>query len=188
MKKVTFTLLLAFLSISAFSQKVVIKSGDLNDLKGQSEVEIEFTYEDTKVGKMTEEAYIAKRKGDSDDGEKWEAAWEADKVTQFKPGFILLFNKYSDYVKIVEDGSAKYVMVVNTTFIEPGFNIGVKAKPSIINTDICIVEKENRDYKIVEIETINGKGMATPDTGSRIKGAYTKTGKTLGKYFTKKMK
>ncbi len=137
-----FTLAFMLFTVASFSQKVVIKEGKLNELKGVEVVNLEFTFENTTVGKMTEEDYIARKKGDSENGERWENAWHSDKTDKFEPGFIELFNKYSDNLKIRNDESAEYIMIVNTYFLEPGFNIGVKAKPSLISTTISIVEKK----------------------------------------------
>ncbi|MCK7556718.1 hypothetical protein MKQ70_17510 [Chitinophaga sedimenti] len=40
---------------------------------------------------------------------------------------------------------AKYTMIVHTTFIEPGFNVGVMRKSARIDTEITLVDASNKE-------------------------------------------
>lgn len=194
MKKLVVTLLMGVLALTSYSQKIVQKSGSLDPIKGQTIVEVQFTYNDMTVGKMSEAEYVHKKKEeannrDGDGGEKWFSSWNSDRTKRFEPKFVLLFNKYSKNIQAVEDNeAANYLMIVNTFFTEPGFNVGAASKRANINTTITFVAKENPDKEIAVFEILNAKGAATFDAGTRIQEAYAKTGKSLGGYLSKKLK
>ncbi len=194
MKKIFVSLLLVSMVFTSFSQKIIQKSGSLNPIRGQTIVEIQFTYNDMTVGKMSEADYVQKKmeeadKRDGDGGEKWFDSWNSDRSERFQPKFILLFNKYSKLLHAVENNeAANYIMIVNTFFTEPGFDVGVAGKPAFISTTITFVAKDNPENEIALFEVLNAKGLATFDTGFRIQEAYAKTGKGFGAYLSKNLK
>jgi len=55
-------LLFAFicLSTSIYAQNIKLVSGELDFLKSEQYVDIKFTYDNLRVGKLTEEQYVAK--------------------------------------------------------------------------------------------------------------------------------
>ncbi len=78
-------------------------------------------------------------------------------------------------------------MNVHTTFIEPGFNVGVTRKPSCINLVITFT-KGNSAIAVVEITKELGGNAFDYDTGYRISDAYARAGKALGAYLKKSLK
>lgn len=183
-----------------YAQKIKLVSGNLDFLKEQKVLKVEYNYEDMSVGKFdNEEDYIAKKVKEYNDdepgkGDKWREAWLNDRADRFQPKFEELINKYLETSKvIVSAGSedAKYTMILKTTFTEPGFNVGVARKPALINADVIFIETSNPDKKLAEIEIIKSTGSgawgADFDTGYRIQESYAKCGKELGKYFSKKV-
>jgi hypothetical protein len=99
MKKILM-ILLTTVSIASYSQKVKLTEGSLSALKGQTTIQVEFTYNDMEVGKdnLKEADYIKRKKEDYNSkepgrGETWEKAWYADRKERFEPKFIELFEK-----------------------------------------------------------------------------------------------
>lgn len=173
------------------AQKIKLTEGDVSALKGQTEINVVFTYDNMSVGKFDKEAdYVATKKADYNKdepgrGTKWAAAWVADRKKRFEPDFIELFEKNCSF-KLGSYPSAKYTMTINTSRTEPGFNIAMMKKNAQVDLEITITETATN--KVIAVYTIlksPGRtfGMGDFDTGIRIKEAYA----TAGKYFAKKL-
>lgn len=199
MKKIILASAFLFFLFGANAQKIKQTGGKLAFLKGQTELSVSFVYsDDMKVGNGTEQQYIDKKmaKADEDEpgnGKKWLKAWKADRTEHFQPKFIELFNDVMQDkdIEISENNeAAKYLMVVKTVFIEPGFNVGVARKNAYINLEICFVENGNPDNVLAEFTITKSPGsMAFGtdfDTGMRIGEAYAKAAKSFSKYLLKK--
>lgn len=183
------------------AQKINIVEGDLGFLKGESVVNLEYDYSDMSVGKFEHEAdYIAKKKAEYNEkeagrGDKWEESWIEDRSTRFQPMFEELLNKYTGKKGVAfnqHENDAKYTLELHTTFTEPGFNIYVTRKNAEINAIVTFYETANPDNVLCKIDMRRcpGKsmGMDDYDTGGRIKEAYAKCGKELGKLIAQKIK
>ena len=192
------TLLFLFV-LGAFTmqaQKIKQLSGDLSFLKGQKHIQVEFLYSDQmKVGKMTEADYIKKKqaeaeKAEAGGGEKWLEKWKADRNEHYQPKFIELMNAYLEKpgVTVSEDrGDAKYKLVVTTTFIEPGFNIGISHGSAYINLELKFVEIDSgKEMASFTMTKSPGTGAWDYDSGYRIGEAYAKAGKEFAKFLLKK--
>jgi len=187
----TMALLLAIsgFGLGAQAQKIKKKSGDISDLKNQSEMNLQFTYDNMAVGKYKEESeYVARKKEEynkkeAGKGDTWEQAWKDDRENRFEPAFTELFTEHSNMT--VSD-KAKYTMIVHTTFTEPGFNVGVMRKNAYIDAEITIVETANPEKVVAVLLVDNAPGRDVFgydfDTGERIKEAYAKMGKSVAKY------
>lgn len=172
----------------AWSQKIKVTEGSISVLSGQSEVNVEFTYDNMAVGKFDKEAdYVADRKQNMNNkeagtGDKWAAGWVEDRKKRYEPKFFELFNRES----AVQGGSkpnAKYTMIVHTSFTEPGFNVGVARRPAMINAEVTIVETANRGNAVCKITIVGAPGSGAMgydfDTGFRIQECYAVCGKRL---------
>ncbi len=180
----------------SFSQKIKLVEGSLKPVKGEDIVEVQFTYDDMRVGKMTEEEYIEEKMAkadekDGDGGERWLAAWESDRANRFEPKFIELFNKYAEKADIFIDDArddTKYIMIVNTYFTEPGFNVGISSKPAFVSMTVTFVERDKPDSPVAVFDIIRARGSAAFDTGHRIQEGYALAGKKFGKTIKKYLK
>lgn len=199
MKKTKLYLLLffAFLTSFSYSQKIKVLEGSLDALSGEKFFNIEYDYSNMAVGKYeNEQDYIDRKVKDYNEkepgrGDTWKKNWIDDRKARFQPQFEELLNKNLEKVDVFvgnEKKGAKYTIIVQTVFTEPGFNIYVSKKPAQINVVIKIVETENRDNVVCEIVSKNNLGrtygMGDYDTGLRISEAYAKCGKELGKFFS----
>jgi hypothetical protein len=198
MKKVLLFVLIAIFAISGYSQKIRIKNlqGKATSLKNADIIVVEFTYNDITVGKKKEDIYLKegieeRNKKDAGTGDKWAKSWKNDRGNRFEPKFVELFNKYSKKSKIEIEPNvieSKYKMIVNTYFIEPGFNVGVHSRPSIVSMTITFVETANPEKIIAKYDVANSRGTAHFDTGMRIMEGYAYAGKSFAKYFAKQLK
>lgn len=201
MKHLFAVILFCLLSIQFFaygqnSRKVSITmaSGSLDALKEEESIKFEFTYNDMVVGMMTEEEYVNKKVGEYNGkeegrGDKWREAWTADRENRFKPKFIELFDKYIQGRFKVGD-NANYVIVFNTEFTEPGFNVGVMRKPASIDLTGKVLNIETGE----QIATMRIKNSSANsftgfdfDTGYRLQESYGKAGREFAKFLLKKL-
>lgn len=186
---VSLVLAVSFCGLQANGQKVKKTSGSSDILKAETDINIEFNYDDISVGKYkNEQDYITAKTEEYNNkeagkGDSWAASWKNDKQSRFEPKFIDLFKEHS---KMNILSSARYTLIFKTTSIEPGWNIGISRKNAQIDAEVWIVETANKSNKLASftIDNIPG-GTAFGydfDTGTRIAECYAKAGKTLGKY------
>jgi len=188
-------LFLAFFSMTAAAQRIKLTDGNLNGLKVENKINIEFTYDNMKVGKFEKEAdYVSDKAADLNKkeagrGDSWSKAWVDDRANQFEPKFKELFAQSSD---ITVDRSAKYTLIFKTTFTEPGYNVGVWRKNAEINGDVWIVESADKTKPVAKISLQKAIGRTFGgfdfDTGGRISEAYGDAGKALGKFIREEAK
>jgi hypothetical protein len=187
MKKIISILLVALVSV-AYAQKITVTQGSLAALKDQSEVNMEFTYDNMAVGKFDkEEDYVSDRKDKMNEkeagtGDKWADGWINDRTERYAPKFYELFNKDGS-LTAGEKPDAKYTMIFHTSFTEPGFNVGVMRRNASINADVTVVETANRSNVICKLTIMAAQGAGAMgydfDTGFRIQECYAVCGKRM---------
>ncbi len=200
MKALRFTLAVAALSIaasSAMAQKIKLKEGNLDGLKGVTKMNVKYDYNGmTCTTKDIPEAEFVQNKKDEYNkkepgkGDKWAASWVEDRDRRFHVHFKDMFEKTSD-IKIGEMPSEKYTLIFKTTHVETGYNIGISRRDAFIDGEAWVVETANPDRAIAKIAIDNVPGRTGGgydfDTGERLAEAYEKAGKSLGKYFSKQI-
>ena len=193
MKRSLALLLMAGLVLPRAAQKMKMRSGSFSALKGEKTVNIQFTYDNMMVGKYTEADYLAKKTKEYNEkeagkGDNFAKSWVADRVARFEPKFEELFNDGGSLSGSRDNADAKYTLVVNTDFTEPGYNIGVSKMPASINATIKLVEKAGgNELGAMQVVGVPGSqfGGYDFDTGSRLAESYAKLGKELRKYIDK---
>jgi hypothetical protein len=203
MKKLSSVFLLfasiLFLNLSANAQKVVVESGNLDFLKGQTALKIDYNYDNMGVGKFkTESEYVNQKVSDyntkeAGKGDKWKEGWINARKDRYAPKFEELINKELEKSKVSvlqTNTTAKYTLIVKTTFIEPGFNVGVMKQPAFVDMDYIFVETANPSVVLAKLygkKFMGAQAMGFDyDAGSRIAESYAKSGKVLGKYLAGK--
>jgi hypothetical protein len=188
------TVILALFFSTAFvnAQEVDLSKGNLEVLKGETSINIEFTYEKMSVGDYSKESeYIKKRTEELNEkspgsGDAWAIKWQEDKAGKFEPKFILGFTNLS---KITVSKDAKYTLIFNTKALEPGYQAGIAKKNAGIDGTVTLVETANRTKKLavlsVERPGENKFRGAAFDAGARIADAYYLTGQKVGKFIKK---
>ena len=185
-------------TLQVSGQKIKVESGSFAALKDISNVEVEYVYDNMKVGKLNEADYIQKKTSEYNDkepgsGDRWLVAWESDRDARFHPRFEEEFNNQMKSrkvnLKVDKYEDSKYMLIVNTTFTEPGFNIGITRKNASVNLEVYLVETGDPDNAIGKISIMNSPGRDAMgydfDTGYRIQEAYAKAGKELAYYLWK---
>jgi len=185
--------------VALHAQKITLKNGGFEYLKGQKTILVQYDYSGMAVGKFDkEDEYVAEKtagynKDEAGKGDKWKTAWYEDRGKRYEPKFEELFNKV-----MAEEGlqcnkeakDAKYQILVHTSFIEPGFNVGVMRKDASLNAEIKIVEiasgKEMANITVTGCPGRGGMGYDF-DTGFRIEEGYAKLGKSMAGFILKKL-
>lgn len=185
MKKVVFALLLV--TSLTWGQKMKVLSGDFKSLKGIAEFNLVFDYAGLTVDKFkTEEEFLADKmkkreeKGTDDDFKK---SWFADRENRYEVKFIESFNKRFDGKVKANKGlsSAKYTITVKTTWIHPGYNIGISRSNSKISAIITVSETANPSNVLLSASYDKAEGQGAfgmdYDSGYRISESYAKLAK-----------
>ena len=201
MKKIvllSFALIACTFALSA--QKIVSESGDLSSLKGETNFKIVYNYDNMGVGKYsTEQAYLDYKKGeysksDPKKAEAFENGWKAAREKYYQPKFEELINKSTGgkFSFLPSTTNAKYTLILKTTFIEPGFNVGVMKQPAYINVEYVFVETANPSNVVAKLiqKKIPGSqfGGYDFDASTRISESYAKAGKMFGALVAKTLK
>jgi hypothetical protein len=195
MKKIASTiglLVISFFCINAAAQKIKITAGDPSVLKNEANINIEFTYENLTVGKLTEKEYVKKKTDEYNAktpgrGDIWAKDWISDRTNRYEPKFIDLWMITG---KKTISKEAKYTLIFKTQSIEPGYNIagGMMLggrKSASIDAEVWIVETANRNNKIAVLSVENAPGGTWTsndyDAGTRISESYAISAKKLCK-------
>lgn len=183
-----------------YGQKMKVQKGDFGFIKGQKEINVEFVYDNMKIFKdnLTNEEYMKKRSADLEEkgrgkGKAWEKKWMASRELIYAPKFLELMNRYVNEKKGVffdqNLKDTKYTLIVETTWIYPGWNVAVMRKPAKVSTKLTFVETANRDNVLLEVTGKDAPGNRYGGTFSnedRLGEGYAKTGKTLAGMLLKK--
>ena len=198
MKKLLLSVMVLAFVFTANAQKVKLVDGKLDFLKGQKELKLKFTYDkDMKIGKMKMDDYINKKVKERNDkepgsGDLWKEKFQSDLDTAFPRYFENMFNMWKKKIATVDvnAAAADYIMVVNTTFVEPGYNVGISSKRPTANMEVSFVKADD-PYKVLAKFTITkvpgnsmfGSGYTFKD---RVGGCYENAANALAGYFVRK--
>jgi len=199
MKVIRFTLLVAvlFTVSTAFAQRLKMKEGSLDALKGVKKLNIQYDYSamTCTTKDIPEAEFVAKKKEElnkkeAGKGDRWADSWVADREKRFAPHFKEMFEKQAE-IELADGKTEKYTLIFKTTHTETGFNIGVTRRNAYIDGEAVVVETANPDKVLatISITDIPGRtgGSYDFDAGERLAEAYEKAGKSLGKYFSKQI-
>ncbi|WP_378187616.1 hypothetical protein ACE939_04610 [Aquimarina sp. W85] len=200
MKKIAILVLVLTTTIVS-AQKRKDKEGDIKNLKGISAYNLVFDYENLKVDKFdTEEEFLKdkmdkREKKEAGKGTEFKENWFADRENRYEPKFIESFNKRFDAKEMKADKNlteATHTMKIKTTWIYPGYNVGVMRQPAKLNATISVYANDNPDkilYKADYIKALGNGAMGYDfNSGYRISESYAKLAKTLAFHIKKKAK
>ncbi len=192
MKKL-FVMFFMAIVMTAFAQsKINFESGNFNFLKGQTEVNVQFNFDNAafQVENFTEEQYLERRKKETLEkkGEaswqSWIAEWKNHRGSVFFDKFIDGLNSKVKNIKFGKDLNTKYTLIINTKWIYAGWS-GFVMQPGKLSSEISIVETDNPSKILVKIQTDKIEGVGSKVNYhmeyGRISAAYEKTGKELSK-------
>lgn len=195
-------------------QTIYITQGDLNFLKGQTEIKIEFDYEDIAiVNGGTEKEFKARKveylnKKGAGRGDKWERSWNQYRLDYFEPNFKKAFEAHSMFG--LNNDTCRYVLIFKTLrfydealLTPPDEEAEPEKKPAFADAQAWIVERQNPEKVLVQIVMQNIPGnlsgnyrsfysgsTATAliyDVRVRLSLVYTEAGKSLGAFIANKI-
>lgn len=178
--------------VGAHSKKAVVK-GDASVLKGQK-ISVSFRYDDLMVGSQTEEEYLKTRTAQKNEkepgtGDKWAKEWKENREKKFEPAFIDKFNEMgSGSGTQVTKGAGSYKLLIKTTMMDPGFNIGMDKNPARINTICIFSDKDGKEILTINLDKVPGQTATVVGdfaVGTRMAECYEKLGKDLYKTISK---
>ena len=188
--------LIILFAFAVHAQKYTEGDKELTFLKGEKVINLEYNYDNLKVGKKPEAEYKKEKIDDFNKkqpgkGERWAEKWVNNRAAVYEPMFEELLNKIlfkakTNVTAAKNQTTAKYTLIVHTTMIEPGFNaVVMKVDPSC-NFEFSWIE--NATKKVMakgEMNRVAGHVMFDNDwefdPSNRIKECYAKAGKKIGK-------
>ncbi|HEY9113542.1 MAG TPA: hypothetical protein VIN10_02505 [Bacteroidales bacterium] len=167
MKKLLFILIAALFALNLPAQSVKLIEGKPDFLAGQKVIKVKFVYdENMKIGKTSEKDYIDKKvkdynKKEAGKGDAWLEEYYNDRTATFEPKFMGYFNQVTAAFGVSLEklsDQAEYLMIVNTTFIEPGYNIGYMSKNASVNFDITFTPVDDETKVLAKYTLKNSPG------------------------------
>ena len=177
-----------------------LNSGDVSTIDNVTTVNIIYDYSETGVGAFKKESdYLTKRTKEMNDkkpgsGDKMATNWQEGKKGRYEPKFQDLFTKYG--TKSLKMGGVNYAtnnditLVVKTTFIEPGINIGIYKKPAYVDMECIFRDKTGKDLVAFFVKNSLGEQAMgfDYDVSSRIVESYGRAAKMLVSIIAKERK
>ncbi|MEO9891983.1 hypothetical protein [Aurantibacter sp.] len=200
MKFLTTLSICLLFALNAQSQKLKVEQGDFNFIKGQTEMNVEFVYDNLTLLKknISNDDYVKEHSAELEEkspgkGKTWEKKWITARELIYAPKFLELMNRYlyeDEGLKFGENlTDAKYTLIVETLWIFPGWDAGVMKQPAKVTTNLKFVETANKDNVLLEVSSKNAPGDqwgSSFDNEDRIGEGYAKTGKSFAKMVLKK--
>lgn len=195
--KTFFITFFVFLTTIVQAQKFKNEVGNLNFLKGTTQMNVIFNYDNLKMMKenFTESEYIEAHKKNLNEkeigtGDFWVDQWKSAKKLLWEPKFLTLLNKYSDNkIKYsLDNKDAKYTMIVDVVWLYPGWDAFMMKQPAKVTTNIKIVSTTNMQDVLYSVESIDAPGNqfgSNFNNESRLAEGFAKTAKTLSKKISK---
>jgi hypothetical protein len=185
-KIIVFFLLCSSVSIA---QRFEVLSGSLSSLKGIDAYNITFDYSGQQIyGFESEEAFLqdkmAKREKTQGKAEKFRDDWFSARDEKYAPRFIAYFNEHfsKGEIRAAQNAQLRFTMHIQTTWLYPGYGIGVGGEPAKITAVITIYETANPANILFSIKfdkAIGHQDRGFMDPGDRISGAYEKLAKNM---------
>ncbi|MDR3246929.1 MAG: penicillin-binding protein activator LpoB [Prevotellaceae bacterium] len=180
------------------NKKITVTFGSVDFIKKQKVIQFIYTYKNMTVGEMLEVEYVEKKVSDYNQkdegkGDHWKEMWINDRTERYVPKFEELFVKNFEKGIVVgnSDQGAKYRIVVNTDFTEPGFNVGVVRKSAAIDLTCTVFNIATGEHvATIEVPNSSAKNFLGLDfdTGFRIQECYAKAGRELAKFLINELK
>ena len=145
-------LIIIFIGLKVSAQSVKFDKKSLSFLKSAKEIQVEFIYDSLKFdsNKITEGAYLDKRiirldKDENKDSEAWIKAYHNSKKNDWQEAFVNMLNKKlklskKDIEFKLDAKNPEYKLIVNTTWMYLGYDIGVISEPAKLKLDFAFID------------------------------------------------
>lgn len=203
MNKKNIAFIVLFITVMmTYAQKFEDEQGNLAILKGETQVNVEFNYDNLRLMKdnLTEDEYIKERieylnKKNQGEGDVWVNSWKSAKKAIWQPNFLKLLSRTITKDKGISfkqdaESAAKYTLIVDVVWIYRGWDAGIMRQPAKVTTILKIVETNNKNnilYQVKAIEAPGDQWGSNFNDESRIGEGFAKTAKSFGKLMIKKI-
>ncbi|MFZ4931516.1 hypothetical protein [Chryseobacterium sp. Mn2064] len=194
MKKLFLLVFTAITTVAFAQNQINHESGNFDFLKDQSEVNVQFIFENATYHEknLTEKQYLENRKEDIVKKkspavwEGWKSQWENFKSSEFGDYFLKGINEKNKKIVFKKDVQTKYTLIVDAKWIYAGWYGGmIGSQPGKLSATLTFVETEDPSKVVAKLQAdkVEGnKGNKEFDWEyGRIAAAYEVTGKKLGK-------
>jgi hypothetical protein len=167
---------------------VYLFSGQLDFLKNEKIINIEFIHENTIVGRENEVDYLAYKvkvlnEKKTGKGDAWLIEWN-EKIAEGEKLMVELLNIQLEKINLTfqkDFKSAKYTLLVNSYKIEEGWQAGVTSEMATVVLDLRFLETNDRNKQTAHLSCLGmGKALHLSD-------AYGGAGSQLGKAINKNL-
>lgn len=194
------TFLLSCVCTITIAQKVTLEQGNLDFLKGQQSITIEFDYSSMSVGKFTTAQKYVDYKVDKlnatkyHNGDEWLKLWQDGQNINYPSRFKKVFNQYAGKKGLLADTGeikTRYILTVKTKSLEPGYDVGISSYPAIINVQYIFSDAADpaKVLAVLSVSHVPGEikdGYSNSFKG-RIAEAYGNAGWLIGAYLSRKV-
>lgn len=202
MRKLVLLVFMVMMATVFGQEKMKLVSGDFEVLRDQTDVNVEFRFEDVLFMKenITEAQYLENRKKQVMDNPKrgetawneWIGEWEKYKKENYVDRFLKGLNASGKKEMFKKDDSAKYTLILNTKWVFPGWHAGLIAMPTQISGNIQLVETSNPSVALATVELnkydrFSGMDVTVMEYG-RLAAAYESIGKVLSRQIKRNLK
>lgn len=185
---------LFFSVMLCYGQKMEILKGDVKSLKGITQFDVVFDYNDIQIPNCTsEEDFLAKKvaireRKSKEAGELFREKWFSNRKEFYEPKFIDSFNKWFRKEGNSISKNANYIIKVHIVKMYSGYNVVAANQYAKIGAVISVYTKENPENILFEgaYETI--KGGKTYKEHERISRCFFNLAKNLSLYILRKSK
>lgn len=182
-------------AVSVSAQKFKVVSGNFDFLKGEKQVDVEISIDNSKfqVENYSESEYTDKIKSTitanpkkkPEDLSQWTAKWEEYRNGGFADAFIKGANgKTGKFLTFGKNQGAKYKLIIDSKWIYAGWYGGMMMQPAKLSLEMKFVEAADPSKILLQLETDKLEGAANNKDlvweYGRIAAAFESIGKQIG--------
>jgi hypothetical protein len=197
LKSIIFSILIMLIT-RAHCQKIKLEYGNMNFLKNEKGLRLEFDYDSMSVGEFSnEQNYINNKVRTYNEdtygkGDAWLLAWKGDREQYFEPAFRKSLNLAIKPLSMSPNyDSTAYTLIVKTIFTEPGFYATrLIAKDAMINVTYLFVDSQDHNRIVARLSCMKITSFIENEfkrkyaVEQRLTDAYRNAGSLLGKYIS----
>jgi len=152
-------------------------SGPPSALQGKTEFVVKSSYDNLRIGAKTEEEYLAEKKDVTKD------KFDGDK-RGMEEAFIGRLATESGYTvsEAQAENGEKVLITIDWFFIEPGFYVGVMARPTVVKAKLSfVVGGEVKDE--IEVQASQQADIYHPSSGQRMRDCAHRIAKITARFY-----
>jgi len=195
MKRLSTCFLLLICCGIVHAQNFKVTSGDLAAINNVKRFKVLFEYPASlKVRNTSEKKYLKvqaekKEKKEAESGSEFIQLWYKNRAAQYQPTFIQEFNSFNldgNQLTVAQNiERPKYVMVIKTTKIVPGYSDLFYVQAGEAKFDIQIYAADKPEIILCRLKT-KVRGNSVAKEFERIRTTYGNLGNALSKYLNRK--